>query len=72
MTFDDLPIGTQFVNDRELELFETGWGAILTKVSATEYSHSFFHGTGYTGAYTNYSCYIGNDVYPVLPEEEPV
>lgn len=70
MTFDELPIGTEFVNDSELELFETGWGAILTKVSATEYSHNYFTG-GYTGNYANYSCYIGNTVYPVLPEDEP-
>lgn len=72
MTFDELPIGTEFVNDRELELFETGCGAILTKVSATEYSHNFFSGTGYTGDYGDYANSIGNTVYPVLPEEEPV
>lgn len=74
MTFDDLPIGTQFVNDREIELFEIGWGAVLTKVSSTEYSHNFFDGasgSGYTGNYAEYVCIIGNDVYPVLLEEEP-
>ena len=70
MTFDDLPIGTQFVNDRELELFETGWGAILTKVSDKEYSHTIW---GSLRTFKYYDYYNKDlEVYPVLHKEKPV